>query len=129
MHGWLKHILDISMNDNVGGKLQLDEVPVTFAGFFSRNQGHKDVKPRVVIRVLPVFNKEKADTLSMQKNVMCITKRAIDFVNPRQTPTIEGDCPLYTCQKKKLLLFRASLCEQSMVCMIVFLHLCAQEAQ
>ena len=71
MHGWLKHILDISMNGNVGGKLQLDEVPVTFAGLFSRNQGHKDVKPRVVLGVLPVFNKEKADTLSMQKNVMC----------------------------------------------------------
>ena len=127
---WLKHILDIKMNDKVDETWGLDEVPVAFADYFSKNQEHEDVKPRAVIGVFHVFTEEKADTLSMQKHAMCIAKRAIDFVNPGQTPIIEGDCPLYARQKKCQLLFLEDLGEQSMVCRIGFLHLemCAQEA-
>ena len=127
---WLAHVLGISTKDKVDDKWQLDEVPVTFAGFFSKGQEQEDVKPRAVIGVFPVFSEEKADTLSMQKHAMLIAKKAIAFVNPGQTPIIEGDCPLYARQKKCQFLFPDELGEQHMVCMIGFLHLemCTQEA-
>lgn len=43
---WLTHVLSISTKDKVDDKWQLDEVPVTFAGFFSKSQEQEDVKPR-----------------------------------------------------------------------------------
>ena len=126
----MSHVLRISTRPKVDEKWQLDEVPVTFAGFFSNSQLQEDVKPRAVIGVFPVFNEEKADTLSMQKHAMLVTKKAIAFVNPGQTPVLEGDCPLYARQKRCQWLFPEELGEQQMVCIIGFLHLemCTQEA-
>ncbi|MES9879344.1 MAG: hypothetical protein ABW185_00490 [Sedimenticola sp.] len=127
---WLTHVSNMSTKDKVDDKWQLDEVPVTFAGFFSKRQEREDVNPRAVIGVFPVFSEEKADTLSMQKHAMLVAKKAIAFVNPGQIPVIEGDCPLYARQKRCQLLFPQEIGEQQMVCMIGFLHLemCTQEA-
>ena len=127
---WLAHVCSISRKDKVEDKWQLEEVPVTFAGFFSKSQERDDVKPRAVIGVFPVFSEDKADTLSMQKHAMLVTKKAIAFVNPGQIPVLEGDCPLYALQKRCQLLFPEELGEQQMVCMFGFLHLemCTQEA-
>ena len=41
----------------------------------------------------------ESDTLTMQKHTMLVVKKAINFVNPGQTPVLEGDCPLYARQK------------------------------
>jgi len=127
---WLAHVVNVTTKDKVDGKWQLDDVPVTFAGFFSKTQERKHIKPRAVIGVFPVFSEEKADTMSMQKHAMLVAKKAIAFVNPGQIPVIQGDCPVYARQKRCQLLFPEELGEQQMVCMIGFLHLemCTQEA-
>ena len=77
----------------------------------------------------PLFSDEKADSLSMQKHVMTVVKKAIDFVNPGQTPIIEGDCPLYARLKRCQILFPNEVGEHNFVCMMGFLHLemCLQE--
>ena len=90
---WLNHISSINKN-KVDDKWQLNEVPVTFSGFFSKHQDQEDVKPWAVISTFPVFNEEKADTIRMQKHAMLVVKKAIAFVNPGQIPVLEGDCPL-----------------------------------
>ena len=96
---WLSHVLDINNKGKHDGKWQLDEVPVTYAGFFSNKQVD-EIRPRAVIGVFPVFTEEKLDTVSMQKHTMLVVKKAINFVNPGQTPVLEGDCTLYAHQKQ-----------------------------
>ena len=77
----------------------------------------------------PVFTEEKSDTLSMQKHAMLVVKKVSNFVNPGQTPVLEGDCPLYSRQKRCQFLFLEEVGERQIVCRIGFLHLemCAWE--
>ena len=61
---------------------------------------------------------------------MTVVQKATEFLNPGQTPVIEGDCPLYARQRTCQWLFPDEVGEDKMVCMLGFLHLemCAQEA-
>ena len=97
--------------------------------FFSKHQNTEDVNPPAVIGLFSLFSDEKADSFSMQKHVMTVVKKAIDFVNPGQTPIIEGDCPLYARLKRCQILFPNEVVEHNFVCMMGFLHLemCLQE--
>ena len=56
-------------------------------------------------------------------------RQRFNFVNPGQTPVLEGDCPLYARQKRCQFLFPGEVGERQIVCMIGFLHseMCAQE--
>ena len=125
---WLSRVLDINNKGKHDGKWQLDQVPVTYAGLFSNKQVD-EIRPRAVIGVFPMFTEEKSDTLSMQKHTMLVVKKAINFVNPGQTPALEGNCPLYAHKKWCQFLFPEEVGERQIVYMIGFLHLemCAQE--
>ena len=81
------------------------------------------IRPRAVIGIFPVFTEEKSDTLSMQKHTMLVVKKAINFVNPGQTPVLEGACPLYARQKRCQFLLPEEVGERQIVCMVGFLHL------
>ena len=53
---WLSHVLDINNKGKRDRKWQLDEIPVTYARFFSNKQGD-EVRPRAVIGVFPCSRK------------------------------------------------------------------------
>ena len=126
---WLCHVRGSRVKDD-NGKWKLNELPMTFSGYFSKKQNTEEVNPPAVIGTFPVFTEEKADSLSMQKHAMVVVQKATEFLNSRQTPVIEGDCPLYARQKTCQWLFPAEVGEDKIVCMMGFLHLemCAQEA-
>ena len=90
---WLKHLHNVITEKDE----KLQEMPVTYSGFFSHGQCTEDVRPRATVGVFPIFY-EKASTMAMQKHSMVVVKKAIEFVNPGQVPVIEGDCPLYAQQ-------------------------------
>ena len=94
---WLNHLHNVITEKDE----KLQEMPVTYSGFFSHGQCTEDVRPRATVGVFPIFY-EKASTMAMQKHSMVVVKKAIEFVNPGQVPVIEGDCPLYAQQKKCL---------------------------
>ena len=114
--GWLNHLNKVLMEKD--GVLQ--DMPVTYSGFFSHNQS-ESVRPKAVVGVFPVFY-EKASSMSMQKHSMLVVKNATEFINPGQIPVIEGDCPLYAQQKKCQWLFPDEVGESKMVCFMGFLH-------
>ena len=92
---WLKHVHKVLVEKQGG----LQDIPVTYSGFFSHCQGSNNVRPRATVGVFPVFY-EKAASMAMQKHAMLMSKKATSFVNPGQIPVIVGDCPLYAIQKK-----------------------------
>lgn len=114
---WLRHINQVFIKDD--GHIQ--EIPVTYSGFLSHNQSVEDIRPRATVGVFPIFY-EKASTMAMQKHAMLVVKKAIAFLNPGQIPVIEGDCPLYTQQKKCQWMYPNEVGESKMVCLIGFLH-------
>ena len=126
---WLCHVRESRTREN-NGSWKLNETPVTFSGYFSHKQQKEEIDPPAVIGTFPIFTDEKADSLSMQKHAMLMTKKAIEFLNPGQTPVMEGDLPLYARQKACQWQFPSEVGEEKMVCMLGFLHLemCAQEA-
>ena len=67
---WLKHLYTVVFEE-VG---ELQEMPVTYSGFFSYGQRAEDV------------SYEKASSMSMQKHAMFMSKKATDFINPGQVP-------------------------------------------
>ena len=75
---------------------------------FQRNINKKLLNPVLLLMYsreekAAIFpSKEKADTLSMQKHAMLVVKKAISLVNIGKIAVIEGNCPLYACQKRCL---------------------------
>ena len=49
--------------------------------------------------MLPLFS-ESAHTVAMVKHSLCVIKKAIEYFNPKQTPIITFDQPLYTLAKR-----------------------------
>ena len=129
IEAWLSHVTRVHSKGVVDKQWQFEKVPVTFSGYFSNLQKKENVKPRAVVGTFPVFSEEKADTMGMQKHAMKVVKDGIEFLNPGQTPIIEGDCPLYARQKMCQWMFPDEVGEENMVCMMGFLHLemCIQE--
>ena len=78
---WLSHLYKVVVEN--GGQLQ--NIPVTYSGFFSHNQHVENIRPRATVGIFPIFY-EKASSMSMQKHAMLVVKRATEFVNPDQTP-------------------------------------------
>ena len=97
-------------------------MPVTDSGFFSHGQRAEDVRPRARVGIFPVLY-ETASSMSMQKHVMLISKKATDFINPGQVPVIVGDCPLYLQQEQCQWKFPDEVGESTMVCFMGFLHI------
>ena len=54
--------------------------------------------PRAKIALLPFFH-ENANSVAMIKHAMTVTKKAIAYLNPNQTPVITMDQPLYSLAK------------------------------
>ena len=79
----LAHVLSISTKDKVDDKYYLDDVPVTFAGFFSCSQEQEYVKPCAVIGVFPVFGEEKANT-------QCMSPRKLLFCKSWENTSSQG---------------------------------------
>jgi len=104
----------------MNGKLQ--EMPVTFSGFYSHGQQAEYIRPRDIVGVFPVFE-EKASTMAMQKHAMLVVKKAVDFINPGQIPVIVGDCPLYAQQKKCQWVYPDEVGETRMVSFMGLLHI------
>ena len=92
---WLSHVRNVFAKGKLEKNWQLEEFPVTFSGFFSKQQPKEHVKPRAVVGTFPVFSEEKADSISMQKHAMKVVKDGIRFLNEEQTPVMEGDLPLF----------------------------------
>ena len=97
-------------------------MPVTYSGVFSHGQRAEYVRPRATVGICPVFY-EKASSMSLQKHVMLISKKATDFINPCQVPVIVGDCPLYVQQEKCQWKFPDEVGESKLVCFMGFLHI------
>ena len=115
---WFKHLYTVVFEEG----RDLQQMPVTYSGFFSYCQGAEDVRPRATVGIFHVFY-EKASSMSMQKHAMLISKKATDFINPGQVPVIVGDCPLYVQQKKCQWKFPDEVGESKMVCFMGFLHI------
>ena len=100
---WLSHVLVINSKRSMmeSGNWMRYKSPTL--GSFQANRWMKS-DPMLSL-AFPVFTEEKSDTLSMQKHAMLVVKKAITFVNPGQTPVLEGDCPLYSRQKRCQFLF------------------------
>ena len=106
----------------------LHEIPITWSGYHSHNQSNSDIRPPASIGLFPEFY-EKAATLSMQKHGMLMMAEAIEYLNPGQTPVIEGDGPLYNIMKKLQLMYPDEVGETKIVSFIGLLHMemCDQE--
>ena len=115
---WLEHIHGIILDRN--GALQ--ELPITYYGFFSKKQPLEDIRPAATIVVFPVLP-EKAASMAMQKHAMLMIMKATEFVNPGQIPVIVGDCPLYAQQKKCQWAYPEDVGEHKIVSFIGFLHI------
>jgi len=115
---WLEHIHGIILDRN--GALQ--ELPITYFGFFSKKQPLEDIRPAANIGVFPVLP-EKAASMAMQKHAMLMIMKATEFVNPGQIPVIVGDCPLYAQQKKCQWAYPDDVGEHKIVSFIGFLHI------
>lgn len=89
-------------------------MPVAYSGLFSYGQRAEDVRPRATVGIFPAVY-EKASSMSVQKHVMLISKKATDFINPGQVPVVVGDCPLYVQQKKCQWKFPDEVGESKMV--------------
>ena len=74
---WLRHVRAIFDNGKSDGKWALDEIPVTFSGYFSKHQNDNELNPPAVIGLFPLFSEEKADSLSMKRHVMTVVRKAI----------------------------------------------------
>ena len=117
---WIHHASDIILNK--GSKLD-DGDRVTWAGFNSSRMHEDTVKPRAITGVLPMFP-DKAASVSMVKHTMCITRDAIQFLNPGQTPVLGMDQPIYAIGK--LIDWKwcdTHLCEDKFILMLGALHI------
>jgi hypothetical protein len=117
-NNWLKHVHEVYTEKE--GIVQ--DVPVTFSGFFSHKQSIAEVRPRATVGVFPILP-DKAASLATQKHAMVTIMKATEFVNPGQVPVIVGDCPLYAQQKKCQLLYPDEVGESKIVSMMGFLHI------
>ena len=108
---WLVHVHKVLIEHGE----QLQEKPLTYAGFFSHGQNAEDIRPRATVGIFPIFYK-KVSSMAMQKHSMLMIKKAEKFVNPGQLPVIVGDCPLYAQQKKCQWNYVVEVGESKMVC-------------
>ena len=129
---WIKHATDViksySESDDDPGNTGLKEVPITFSGFNSYNQSEGDIRPPASIGLFPEFY-EKAASLEMQKHGMLMMAEATQYLNPGQTPVLEGDGPLYYIQKKLQVIYPEEVGYDKMINFIGLLHMemCDQE--
>ena len=72
--------------------------------------------------ILPLFP-EKAASAFMMKHTMEIVKENTEFINPRQTPVLGADQPLYTICKQLQWKFPDSLGEDKFVMQLGALHI------
>ena len=87
---WIQYASNIILSK---GSNLADEEKVTWAGFNSSRMHVETVKPRAVTGVLLMFP-DKAASVSMVKHTMAITRDAIQFLNPGQTPVLGMDQPI-----------------------------------
>jgi len=111
------HFHNVTTQKN--GRLQ--EMPVTYSGFYSHGQQAEDIRPRATVGVFPIF--EKASTMEIRKHAVLVVKKSINFINPGQISVIVGDFPLYAQQKKCQWVYPDEVDESKMVSFISLLHM------
>ena len=113
---WLKHVSDVVAQD------ELVNLPVSWSGYNSHIQDERDIKPRAIIGICPLFP-DKAATASMMKHTMEIAMKGIEFINPGQTPVLGADQPLYAIAKQIQWSFPDAFGEDTFVLMMGGLHI------
>ena len=73
---------------------------VSWAAHFSRKHVRTQ-RPPAVTTMLPIL-KPKANTDPMMNHILNLNKRAIEFINPDQTPILGADLPLFARLKMNL---------------------------
>ena len=72
---WLKYVKEVFDNGKGEVKWVIDEIPVTFSGYFSKPQDDNELNPQAIIGLLTLFSEEKADSLSMQRHMKTAVKK------------------------------------------------------
>ena len=93
---WLKHVHKVLAEKQ--GELQ--DIPMTYSGFFSHCHGSDNVRPRATVGVFLVLILRKSSINGNAKTCNAHVKKVTSFVNPGQILVIVGDCHLYGIQKK-----------------------------
>ena len=115
---WLDHVKDVIVQH--GGNIQ--DRPITYSGYFSHIISESDIRPKASIGVYPTLS-IKVHLMETQKHCMLTTMKAIEFVNPGQTPVIAGDLQVYMSQKKAQYMYPEEVGEDKIVCFVGMLHL------
>ena len=123
---WIKHATSKLEEYNSQDDPKLTNIHITWSGYQSYNQSAEDIRPPASIGLFPEFY-EKAATLDMQKHGMIMMAEATEYLNPGQTPVVEGDCPLYMIMKKLQLLFSEEIGTEKIVTFMGLIHMCVQE--
>lgn len=90
---WLKHVL-VTMEQE---EVTKDE-KVSWSAFHAINDAHVPANPGIS-SLLPLL-KDCAHTPATIRHCMDIIKRAVQYLNPTQTPVITVDQPLFAIAKK-----------------------------
>ena len=114
---WISHVDKVLQK----GKLDKNDV-VMWAGFNSQLSSDESIKPQAEIGILPLYP-EKAASACMMKHTMEIVKENTEFINPRQTPVVGADQPLYAICKQLQWKFPDSLGEDKFVMQLGTLHI------
>jgi hypothetical protein len=121
---WLTHVQHVLRA--CGGELQ--DVPITYSGFFSDLQDGSEIRPDSIIGTFPTLHCNVA-TMTMQKHALRKLSEAVEHLNSDQTPIVVGDCPVYAQMKKCQWTYPEEFGESKIVCFMGLLHveMAAQE--
>ena len=114
-YGWLLHVCSKLNNEQLGKNDYL-----SWAAYHASRQ-LPELRKVCNITLLPLF-KEHANTPAMICHSMKVLKCTTEYLNPRQTPVLTVDQPLYALAKKIQWEIGGDLAEDRFVAMLAPFH-------